>query len=219
MALASNIHFCGLQTRSGDILVLKSFTDMVYGYLNGTDNEAIKAQLGAIENIEIDEFIREEIDGHLHRHQLNILFHDKLKKRDSLVIASLDVLPLTALQFIEFINQLEKKGVIFKALDSPTLDLDTIVLLWKLEKTSRSRRGNVSLASETKSEVGRRKKDPTPEQMEQANRAAELYNEGKLSIEEIMDELGIGSKATLYKRLRLVGIDPSKQPGRPPSTG
>ncbi len=62
------------------------------------------------------------------------------------------------------------------------------------------------LAAKERGRLGGRKKGLSKEAKKKARAAKQLYNDKKLSVQEICDMLGIGSKATLYRYLRFAKV-------------
>lgn len=130
-----------------------------------------------------------------------------LKEGDTLKVAALEVLDLSALQLIEFVDFLnERKVTLISVLDQ----IQDQMIFTKLHHIQRIHRRKATLpalnAARARGRNGGRKKGLSPEAERKASAAVDLYQAGKMSIGEICETLGI-VKSTLYRYLRHKGIE------------
>ena len=155
-----------------------------------------------------EKWVSEKIGGKLNRSTWDGLL-EKLREADELIVTTIYNLPLTALQAIEFFSWAKRKNIKFISIREPYIHLDTISLLYSLHKQTRSQRTTGIL------EPGRlrsgRKKGISQKAKIQAQAAAHLYKNSKMSIKEIMEEVGIKSKSTFYERLVYAGVKYQKR--------
>ena len=142
-----------------------------------------------------------------------------LRDGDCLVVYKLDRLGRSLKDLLDIIEQLQKKKVNLVSLKD---NIDTSSTTGKLvlhifaslaeferdlikERTEEGRR-------EAKKKGVRfgRPKQPKPEK---ANMCAQLYRNGN-SVSAIMRTVGIRSRNTVYKYLRMEGIEPNRQPNK-----
>ncbi|WP_026715257.1 recombinase family protein [Flavobacterium daejeonense] len=136
---------------------------------------------------------------------------DSLRENDVVVVYKLDRLGRSLKDLIELVNDLGVRKVDFVSL-SDGIDTGTAVgkLMFHLvgafaefERNIISERTKVGLASaRARGRTGGKPKGLSAAAQKKAVRAKELYDERKLSIDEICKVLEIASKTTLYKYLK-----------------
>jgi DNA-binding cell septation regulator SpoVG len=186
---------------------------MVIGYVNAKNMEGQRQQILSLESYGIDKWYGEAVDGKLNRETLDKLKAENLiSTGDELVITELAVLPLTALQAIEFITGMLKQHINIVCIEHE-IDMKFVKLLHDLHKRTRKERSSGVLSEYAKVRTGRKRKVSEADRLK-GQAAAHLYKEyyltGKKKIQEVMDESGIKGKKTLYKRLRENGIEPGQ---------
>ena len=185
---------------------------MTIGYANALDLDNLKQQLEQLENNGVEKTVAEQVDGRINRVALDKMV-EGLRKGDVVKVVSLKYLPLTALQCLELITLLHNKDIELRSL-SEQIDRQTVITFYQLDRRTRSQRAKGVLAdSDTK--PGPKKGSITEADRQKGLAAAHLYKtkylEGTISMSELLQNSGIKSKSTLYKRLRENGIDPSKK--------
>jgi DNA invertase Pin-like site-specific DNA recombinase len=132
---------------------------------------------------------------------------DALREGDTLIVAKLDRLGRSLGNLIELVNDLDSRGVKFKALDNQAIDttsshgrlmLHIFGALAEYERGLIRERTNVGLAAARAR--GRNGGRPRLLDSPKVARAKELHAAGNLSPKEIADAVGV-SVATLYRYL------------------
>lgn len=132
---------------------------------------------------------------------------DALREGDTLIVAKLDRLGRSLGNLIELVNELNERGVKFKALDNQTIDttsshgklmLNIFGALAEYERDLIRERTNVGLAAARAR--GRNGGRPKLLSGAKVTRAKELHAAGNMSPKEIADAVGV-SVATLYRYL------------------
>lgn len=136
---------------------------------------------------------------------------DSIKENDVVVVYKLDRLARSLKDLIDLVNELALKNVDFVSL-SDGIDTSTAVgkLMFHLvgafaefERNIISERTKLGLTSaRARGRKGGKPKGLSIEAQKKAVRVKELYDQEKLSIEEICKVLEIKSKTTLYKYLQ-----------------
>ena len=136
---------------------------------------------------------------------------DSLRENDVLVVYKLDRLARSLKDLIEVVNNLGVRNVDFVSL-SDGIDTGTAVgkLMFHLvgafaefERNIISERTKLGLASaRARGRTGGKPKGLSAVAQKKAIRAKVLYDEQKLSIDEILKVLEIASKTTLYKYIK-----------------
>lgn len=129
-----------------------------------------------------------------------------LKVGDTFKIAALEVLDLSALQLIEFVDYLnESKIELISVLDN-IKDQGIFTKLHQIQRIHRRKSTLPALnALRARGRKGGRKSGLSESAKKKAKAAASLYKAGQ-PIADILEALKIGSKATLYRYLRHEGI-------------
>ena len=136
---------------------------------------------------------------------------DSLRENDVVVVYKLDRLGRSLKDLIELVNDLKFRNVDFVSI-SDGIDTGSAVgkLMFHLvgafaefERNIISERTKLGLASaRARGRTGGKPKGISAEAQKKAIRAKQLYDERKLSIEEILKVLEISSKTTLYKYIK-----------------
>lgn len=134
-----------------------------------------------------------------------------IRKGDVIVIYKLDRLGRSLKHLIDFVNEMEQKGIGLKTLTGFSIDTTTphgkftfniFAALSEFERDLIRERTNAGLlAARARGRMGGRPKGLSKDGENKAMVAEILYKEGKLSVQQIANQLGI-SKKTLYLYLR-----------------
>lgn len=140
---------------------------------------------------------------------------EEARAGDTIVIWKLDRLGRSLNHLVELVAQLNDRRVGLRSLNDPidtttaqgNLIFNIFASLAEFERDLISERTKAGLAAaRARGRHGGRPKGLPAASQAKAQAAAALYREGKLSITQIMDNLSIKSKATLYKYLRHEGV-------------
>ena len=190
---------------------------MKIGYARvSSSGQHLDMQRTALIDAGCDKIYSEKVSGVAHREQLQECMQ-YLREGDTLVIYKLDRLGRSLKNLLDIIEQLQQKKVNLVSLRD---NIDTGSTAGKLvlhifaslaeferdlikERTEEGRR-------EAKKKGVRfgRPKQPKPEK---ADICAQLYRNGN-TVAVIMRTTGIRSRNTVYKYLRMAGIEPNRQP-------
>lgn len=144
-----------------------------------------------------------------------------LRTGDVLVVWDIDRMGRNTVEMIQTIDQIIALKVGFKSLSQPFIDTTTdsgefifklFALLAEQERKRLIRRTNAGLnVARARGRVGGRPKGLSPTADMKANAAKTLYLDGN-GPAIIMKQLGIKSKETLYRWLRLKGVTIGNEP-------
>lgn len=184
----------------------------IFGYARvSTVDQNLDAQKDALLNYGCSKIFLEKASGkNLERPELKKLL-DSLRENDVVVVYKLDRLARSLRDLIELVQLLDSQKVDFVSV-SDGIDTSTAVgkLMFHLvgafaefERDLISERTKIGLASaRARGRTGGKPKGLSADAQKKAERAKMLYDEKKLSINEICKVLEIASKTTLYKYLR-----------------
>jgi len=190
---------------------------MKIGYARvSTTSQNLDMQLAALTDAGCDKIYTEKVSGVGDRTELKTVL-EYLRAGDSLIIYKLDRLGRSLKDLLDIIEQLQNKKVSLVSLKD---NIDTGKTTGKLvlhifaslaeferdlikERTEEGRR-----AARKKGVRFGRPKQPKPER---ASMCAQLFKNGN-SVSAIMRTTGIRSRNTVYKYLRMSGIEPNRQP-------
>ncbi len=184
----------------------------IFGYARvSTIDQNLDAQKDALLKYGCEKIYYEKASGkNVERPQLQKLL-SSLREKDVVVVYKLDRLARSLKDLIELVNELANKKVDFVSV-SDGIDTSTAVgkLMFHLvgafaefERDIISERTKVGLESaRARGRKGGKPKGLSAEAQKKAARAKVLYDERKLSIEEICKILVIKSKTTLYKYIK-----------------
>ena len=184
----------------------------IFGYARvSTIDQNLDAQKDALLKYGCEKIYYEKASGkNVERPQLQKLL-SSLREKDVVVVYKLDRLARSLKDLIDLVNELANKKVDFVSI-SDGIDTSTAVgkLMFHLvgafaefERDIISERTKVGLESaRARGRKGGKPKGLSAEAQKKAARAKVLYDERKLSIEEICKILEIKSKTTLYKYIK-----------------
>lgn len=192
---------------------------MIYGYARvSTKDQKLDLQIDALRKWGVDQVFSEKASGAKRdRPELEKMIA-KLEEGDKVVIWKLDRLGRSTKHLIELAESFREKGVDFVSIkdniDTTTasgrLMFGMLAVLSEFERDLRSERTHAGLeAARARGRVGGRPKGISDEAKTKAIAAAALYRQ-QVPIPQILYQIGIGSKTTLYKYLKLQGVEVGK---------
>ncbi len=188
---------------------------MIFGYARvSTKDQKLQMQREALEKAGCDEIFEEKKSTRKERAELNKLI-EKLRPDDTLVVWKLDRLGRTTLELIKLINDLNEKKVKFKSLNDSLIDTTTpngklvfsiFSALAEHEREIIRERTKAGIESaRARGKLGGRPSGLSKVARFRASAAANMYRKGE-PLSQILEAIGIKSKATLYKYLRYEGV-------------
>ena len=192
---------------------------MKIGYARvSSSGQHLDVQRTALTDAGCEKIYAEKVSGVGERAELQAALQF-LREGDTLVIYKLDRLGRSLKDLLDIIEQLQKRNISLVSLRD---NIDTGSTTGKLvlhifaslaeferdlikERTEEGRR-----EAKKKGVKFGRPKQPKPEK---ANMCAQLYRNGN-SVSAIMRTVGIRSRNTVYKYLRMEGIEPDRQPNK-----
>jgi DNA invertase Pin-like site-specific DNA recombinase len=183
---------------------------MKFGYARvSTLDQNLDMQIDALKAAGCEKIFEEKASGKRDdRPELNRLL-DQLREGDTLVVYKLDRLGRSTFKLLELTELLERKGVEFVSIRD-NIDTSTAVgkamfrmlaVLAEMERDIIAERTRAGL--EAARARGRNGGRPRTERSK-LTAAIALYNEGKMSVPEIVEATGV-SKTTLYRALKKAG--------------
>ena len=201
---------------------------MEFGYTRVSTNEqSLNLQLDALlkDGIDIKNIYTDKVSSTKQdRENLSKLLN-YVREGDTIVVWKLDRLARSLIHFTKFINQLNEKGVRFRSITEPFLDttdksshsqfiVSIFAALAQLERDIIIERTKAGLESaRARGKILGAPKGLSEKAKKTAMLVEHYFNEGKLTVPEILYELNI-SKATYYKYLKhrkVKGIRPYKR--------
>lgn len=168
-------------------------------------------QTDAFKSIGIEKIFVDKVSGvKTEKPQLNQLINF-IRKGDTLTVWRLDRIGRNTVGLIQFVNELNEKGVHFKSLSenidtssaSGKLIFQIFCVLAEHERNVLIERTNAGLKSaRARGQKGGRPKGLTEKYKEIAPLVKESYNSKNIPIEKIMKAFDIGSKTTFYKIIK-----------------
>jgi DNA invertase Pin-like site-specific DNA recombinase len=194
---------------------------MIFGYARvSTEDQNLSLQLDALKSAGCDRIFSEKKSGAKDDRAELIRLLDQVREGDTIMVWKLDRLGRSLHHLVATITDLNTRGVAFRSLRE---SIDTTSATGKLifhifaslaefERDMIRERTNAGLASaRARGRVGGRPEGLSPTADLKANAAKALYQDGN-SLTVIMTQLGIKSKETLYRWLRLKGVEIGKKP-------
>ena len=190
---------------------------MRIGYARvSTNAQNLDMQVTALTDAGCEKIYEEKVSGVAHREQLQECMQ-YLREGDCLVIYKLDRLGRSLKDLLDIIEQLQQKKVNLVSLrdnidtgsTSGKLVLHIFASLAEFERDLIKERTEEGRREAKKKGVRfGRPKQPKPEK---ADICAQLYRNGN-TVAVIMRTTGIRSRNTVYKYLRMAGLEPDRQP-------
>ncbi|MCS3533078.1 recombinase family protein [Chryseobacterium sp. JUb7] len=182
---------------------------MLIGYARVSKFEQnLDLQTDALENLEIEKIFIDKVSGvKSEKPQLNELLKF-IRKGDTLTVWRLDRVGRTTVGLIQFVTELNQKGIHFKSISenidtssaSGKLIFQIFCVLAEHERNVLIERTNAGLKSaRARGKNGGRPKGMTEKYKKIAPLVKSSYESKELPIEEIMKAFKIGSKTTFYK--------------------
>lgn len=182
---------------------------MLIGYARvGKFEQNLDLQTDALENLEIEKIFIDKVSGvKSEKPQLNELLKF-IRKGDTLTVWRLDRVGRTTVGLIQFVTELNEKGIHFKSISenidtssaSGKLIFQIFCVLAEHERNVLIERTNAGLKSaRARGKNGGRPKGMTEKYKKIAPLVKTSYESKNLPIEQIMKAFNIGSKTTFYK--------------------
>lgn len=186
---------------------------MVIGYARVSKFEQnLDLQTDALKNVGIEKIYVDKVSGvKSEKPQLNQLIKF-IRKGDTLTVWRLDRIGRSTVGLIQFVTELNEKGIHFKSISenidtssaSGRLIFQIFCVLAEHERNVLIERTNAGLKSaRARGKNGGRPKGMTERYKKIAPLVKTSYESKNLSIVEIMKAFNIGSKATFYKIVKL----------------
>lgn len=179
------------------------------------DEQNADLQLDDLKKHGYDQLFSEKVSGVSKERPAFEQMLKSLRTGDVLVVWDIDRMGRNTVEMIQTIDQIIARKVGFKSLSQPFIDTTTdsgefifklFALLAEQERKRLIRRTKAGLsAARARGRIGGRPKGLSPTADIKANAAKTLYLDGN-SPPIIMKQLGIKSKETLYRWLRLKGV-------------
>lgn len=190
---------------------------MKVGYARVSSNgQNIDLQLNALEKCGVDKIFMEKMSAVKHRPELDKLL-DYIRPGDTVVVWKLDRIARSLKHLIDIVEIFKEKEVTFISL---TESIDTSNSLGKfflqingcfaeLERDLIIERTMAGLeAARQRGKFGGRKPGLSPEAQKKAKLLKKMYldENNEYTIDEMREILGIGSRATIYRYLRIENV-------------
>ena len=199
---------------------------MIIGYARvSTPDQNLESQIDALKEEGCEKLFLEKASGaKVDRAELQRLL-DHVRQGDVVVVWKLDRLGRSLKHLVELVAWLNEHGVGLRSLSDPIdtssaqvkLVFNIFASLAEFERELIRERTQAGLAAaRARGRMGGRPRGLSEEAKRKAVAAASLYREGRLSIREITENLSI-SKRTLYKYLRIEGVEIGKSSSSQPS--
>jgi DNA invertase Pin-like site-specific DNA recombinase len=199
---------------------------MVFGYARvSTSDQNLDLQIDAFlkEGIDVKNIFKDKVSSSKEDRKSLSKLLEYVRDGDTIVVWKLDRLARSLIHFTNFINQLNEKGVKFKSITEPFLDttdtsshskfiVNMFAALAQLERDIIIERTKAGMESaRLRGRVLGAPKGLSKKNMRKAILCEEYFNEGKLTVKQICDQLEM-SRATYYKYLRIRGLDGKLRP-------
>ncbi len=199
---------------------------MVFGYARvSTMDQNLDLQIDAFlkEGIDVKNIFKDKVSSSKEDRKSLSKLLEYVRDGDTIVVWKLDRLARSLIHFTNFINQLNEKGVKFKSITEPFLDttdtsshskfiVNMFAALAQLERDIIIERTKAGMESaRLRGRVLGAPKGLSKKNMRKAILCEEYFNEGKLTVKQICDQLEM-SRATYYKYLRIRGLDGKLRP-------
>ncbi len=142
----------------------------------------------------------------------------KLRRGDEVIVWKLDRMARSTIHIAKLMEGWDAEGIKFRSIQEPFFDTEsshgkfvfTIFSAFaQLERDLIVERTKAGLdAARKRGRKGGRPSGLSKASKQKAKMCAKLYKTNTVTIEDIMETLNIGSKATFYKYLRYMGVEP-----------
>lgn len=198
---------------------------MIIGYVRvSTKDQNLDLQVAALKKEGVEKIFEDKMSAIKERPQLDKML-EFCRAGDTVVVWKMDRIARNLGHLIEIVERLKEKKVDFISL---TEKIDTTTPLGyfflhitgafsQLERSVISERTIAGLQSaREKGRIGGRRKGLSKEAMKKAEAIKTVYTDesSNLSMDEICEMFGIGSKATLYRYLKALDVNLNKKRGR-----
>ena len=194
---------------------------MKFGYARiSTKDQNFDMQIDALlkAGVELEDIYKDASSGAKRERPEFDKMLQKLRKGDEVIVWRLDRVARSTRHISELVEAWDEEGVGFKSIQEPFMDttssygkfmISMFGAFAQLERDIIVERTKAGLAAAHKrGRKGGRPHGLSKESKRKAKMCAKLYKANNICVEEIMDMVGIGSKATFYKYLRHEGIEP-----------
>jgi len=189
---------------------------MKIGYARvSTKEQNLDMQIDALKEAGCERVYYEKKSTRKEREELDKLI-DNCRSGDIVIVWKLDRIGRTSLELIKLIDFFNKNDIGFRSLNDSFIDTTSpngkliftiFSALAEHEREIVKQRTKAGLDSaRMRGRVGGRPKGLNKTSQMKAHAAVDLYNKN-ISISNIMATLGIGSKATLYRYLKLMDVN------------
>ena len=184
---------------------------MIYGYARvSTQDQSLHLQTDALKEAGCENIFTEKASAAKERPVLAQLI-ETMTKGDTLIVWKLDRLARSLRDLINMVNGFKERGIKFSSLQDNIetktpqgrLFFNIIASLAEFERELIRERTNAGLtAARARGRKGGRPLGLSAAATKTALAAHSLYQDRELTIDNIMEQLGIGSKETFYKYVR-----------------
>jgi DNA invertase Pin-like site-specific DNA recombinase len=188
---------------------------MKIGYARvSTSDQSFDLQIDALEKLGCDKVFKETASGAKSKRPVLEELLQNLRPGDVLAIWKLDRLGRSLKHLVELVSELMEKGIGLQSINDPIdtttphgrLTFNIFASLAEFERDLIRERTQAGLqAARARGRTGGRPRGLSQKALSTAAAAETLYQEGKLSTNEIAEMLGI-SKSTLYSYLQHRGV-------------
>lgn len=190
---------------------------MILGYVRvSTREQNVDLQIDALKKAGAEKFFIDKLSAVKERPELENLL-EFVRSGDTVVVWKLDRIARSLKHLISIVERLKEKGVNFisvtELIDTTTplgqFFLHITGAFAELDRNLIIERTNAGLkAARDRGRVGGRKKGLSDEARKKAKAVKKLYenSDGTMTVQDMCDTLGIGSKATLYRYLRAENV-------------
>lgn len=194
---------------------------MKFGYARiSTKDQNIDMQIDALlrAGVEEDNIYTDVSSGAKRQRESFDKMCMKLRKGDVVIAWKLDRIARSTKHISMLMDGWEKEGIEFRSVQEPFFDTTTshgrfvftmFSAIAQLERDIIVERTNAGLrAAAKRGRKGGRPHGISKAGKKKAKLIAKLYQANNMTVEDIMESMNIGSKATFYKYLRFEGIEP-----------
>jgi len=183
---------------------------MVIGYIRSPNNKERKDQKILLAEAGCEKVFKENCSGKIERSAFDKMA-ELVRTGDKVIVSSLYVFPLTMIELVGFLKDLETQKVGFMSLREKISKTSVFPYLYNYQKRSKSERAIANLNDGRKGNKNSgRPKGISDEAKKEVYAVAKLYKL-HFTIDQIMKELGMTSRSQVYKRLGEAKIKPQRR--------